>query len=61
MLTNELDDFLTPRLRSKYKLDSLGKEYEWYVEPYEGHGFRGEQSRLNMYGKVEEFLAKHLN
>ena len=43
------------------KLDSLGKEYEWYVEPYEGHGFGGEQARLNMYGKVEEFLAKHLN
>ena len=43
------------------KLDSLGKEYEWYVEPYEGHGFRGEQSRLNMYGKIEEFLGKHLN
>ena len=42
------------------KLDSLGKEYEWYVEPYEGHGFYGEQSTLNMFGKVEEFLAKHL-
>ena len=42
------------------KLDSLGKEYEWYVEPYEGHGFDGEQSTLNMFGKVEEFLAKHL-
>ena len=42
------------------RLDSLGKEYEWYVEPYEGHGFYGEQARLNMYGKVEEFLGKHL-
>ena len=42
------------------RLDSLGKEYEWYVEPYEGHGFGGEQARLNMYGKVEEFLGKHL-
>ena len=43
------------------KLDSLGKEYEWYVEPYEGHGFRGEQSTLNLFGKVEVFLDKHLN
>ena len=43
------------------KLDRLGKEYEWYVEPYEGHGFGGEQSRLNMFGKVETFLDKHLN
>ena len=42
------------------KLESLGKEYEWYVEPYEGHGFGGEQSTLNMFGKVEEFLDKHL-
>ena len=43
------------------KLDSLGKEYEWYVEPYEGHGFRGEQSTLNLFGIVEVFLDKHLN
>ena len=43
------------------KLDRLGKEYEWYVEPYEGHGFGGEQARLNMFGKVEDFLDKHLN
>ena len=43
------------------KLDSLNKEYEWYVEPYEGHGFRGEQSTLNMFNKVEVFLDKHLN
>ena len=43
------------------KLDRLGKEYEWYVEPYEGHGFRGEQSTLNLFGIVEVFLDKHLN
>ena len=43
------------------RLQSLDKEYEWYVEPYEGHGFGGEQSRLNMFGKVETFLDKHLN
>jgi len=43
------------------RLQSLDKEYEWYVEPYEGHGFSGEQSRLNMFGKVETFLDKHLN
>jgi len=42
------------------KLDTLGKEYEWYVEPYEGHGFGGEQARLNMFGKVETFFGKHL-
>ena len=42
------------------KLDTLGKEYEWYVEPYEGHGFSGEQARLNMFGKVETFFGKHL-
>ena len=47
-------------LRMPTKLESLGKEYEWYVEPYEGHGFGGEQSTLNMFGKVEEFLDKHL-
>ena len=42
------------------KLDSLGKDYEWYVEPYEGHGFSGEQARLNMFEKVEDFFGKHL-
>ena len=43
------------------KLKSLGKDYEWYVEPYEGHGFRGEQSTVNFYNVMEDFLERKLN
>jgi len=43
------------------KLKSLGKEYEWYVEPYEGHGFRGEQSTVNFFNVMEDFLERKLN
>ena len=43
------------------ELDKNNKEYEWYVEPYEGHGFSGEQSRLNLFNRVEDFLGKHLD
>ena len=42
------------------KLKSLGKDYEWYVEPYEGHGFRGEQSTVNFYNVMEDFLERKL-
>ena len=43
------------------RLKSLGKDYEWYVEPYEGHGFTGEQSRLNLYNVMEDFLDRKVN
>ena len=43
------------------KLKSLGKDYEWYVEPYEGHGFRGEQSTVNFFNVMEDFLERKLN
>ena len=43
------------------RLRDLGKDYEWYVEPYEGHGFQGEQSRLNLYNVIEDFLDRKVN
>ena len=48
-------------IKLRDKLKSLDKEYEWYVEPYEGHGFRGEQSNVNFYNVMEDFLARKLN
>lgn len=48
-------------IKLRDRLKSLDKEYEWYVEPYEGHGFRGEQSNVNFYNVMEDFLARKLN
>ncbi|MDJ0656807.1 MAG: S9 family peptidase [Xanthomonadales bacterium] len=33
----------------------------WVVKGNEGHGFRKEENRLELYEKMEKFLAKHLN
>lgn len=48
-------------IKLRDRLKSLNKEYEWYVEPYEGHGFRGEQANVNFYNVIEDFLARKLN
>lgn len=36
------------------------KPYEWLLKENEGHGFRKEENRLEMYHKVGDFFAKHL-
>jgi dipeptidyl aminopeptidase/acylaminoacyl peptidase len=41
-------------------LEANNKEYEWLIEPYEGHGFTGELAVKNMFIEVERFLAQHL-
>jgi len=32
---------------------------EYIVAPDEGHGFRGEENRMAMFARIEEFLAEH--
>ena len=32
---------------------------EYIVAPDEGHGFRGEENRMAMYARIEDFLAEH--
>ncbi|MFT5520848.1 MAG: dipeptidyl aminopeptidase/acylaminoacyl peptidase [Enterobacterales bacterium] len=34
---------------------------EWIMKKDEGHGFRKEENRIELYKKMEKFLAKHLN
>jgi dipeptidyl aminopeptidase/acylaminoacyl peptidase len=34
---------------------------EWIMKTNEGHGFRKEENRIELYQKMEKFLAKHLN
>jgi len=41
-------------------LRRAGKEFELITEPMEGHGFRIEKNRIELYRKIEAFLAKHL-
>ena len=33
---------------------------EWIMKKNEGHGFRKEENRIELYQKMEKFLAKHL-
>jgi dipeptidyl aminopeptidase/acylaminoacyl peptidase len=41
-------------------LRDAGREVTYVVYPDEGHGFARPENRLDFYGRVEEFLAKHL-
>lgn len=41
-------------------LKKTGKTYEFIREAKQGHGFRDEQASLRFYGKLEEFLGRHL-
>ncbi len=34
---------------------------EWVMKKDEGHGFRKEENRIELYTKIEKFLGKHLN
>ena len=36
------------------------REVTYVVYPDEGHGFARPENNLDFYGRVEEFLAKHL-
>jgi len=44
----------------KDRLEALEKPYEWLVKNNEGHGFRKVENRIEMYEKLEKFLAKNL-
>lgn len=41
-------------------LRKRGVEVEYILKENEGHGFRNEENRFEFYGKMEQFLRKHL-
>lgn len=41
-------------------LRAARREVVYVVYPDEGHGFYRPENNLDFYGRVEEFLAKHL-
>ena len=41
-------------------LKSRGKSYEWLAKKNEGHGFYNFDNRVELYTKVENFLARYL-
>ncbi len=51
---NDLRDVLEDR-------DISLSDDEWIMKTNEGHGFRKEENRIELYQKMEKFLAKHLN
>ncbi len=46
--------------RLRDRMDELGKPYEWLVKSNEGHGFQKQENILELYGRIDEFLATHL-
>ena len=42
------------------RLDALGKPYVKLIKKKEGHGFRREENRLELYRMMDAFLKKHL-
>lgn len=46
--------------RLRDRMDELGKPYEWLVKSNEGHGFQKQENILELYGRIDDFLARHL-
>jgi len=42
------------------EMDKLDKPYEKMVKSGEGHGFRKQENRIEMYTRIEKFLEEHL-
>ena len=43
------------------ELKKYGKEHQYIIKGDEGHGFRNETARLELYKEYEKFLAKYLD
>lgn len=41
-------------------MDKMDKPYQWLMRENEGHGFRKEENRLELYTRMGDFFAKHL-
>ena len=60
MIVHGTKDYRVPirqAIELRKKLDRLGKEYEWVVKKDEGHGFRKPKNKIELYTKMDEFLA----
>ena len=42
-------------------MDKYEVEYETMIKADEGHGFRKQENVYDFYGRMETFLAEHLN
>jgi len=57
------EDKVVPRDQSERLVASLknrGVPYEYYLYAGEGHGFRKSETIESLYGRIEQFLIKHL-
>lgn len=46
-------------VRFRKALERHGKEFDWYVEDKEGHGFYKSENRIELYSRVLDFLNRH--
>ena len=46
--------------RLRDEMEEHNKPYEWMVKDNEGHGFRKEENRIELYTAMEKFFDKHI-
>ncbi len=46
--------------RLRKEMEQHNKPYEWMVKDNEGHGFRKEENRIELYTAMEKFFDKHI-
>ncbi|MEM9530926.1 MAG: S9 family peptidase [Pseudomonadota bacterium] len=46
--------------RLRAEMEEHNKPYEWMVKDNEGHGFRKEENRIELYTAMEEFFDRHI-
>ncbi|WBS01322.1 prolyl oligopeptidase family serine peptidase [Pseudoduganella sp. SL102] len=47
-------------VRLRDALEKAGRAPEWYLEPAEGHGFTDERHQVEVYRRLEAFLARNI-
>ena len=58
-----MEDTVVEAKQSKLLLSALkkhNKEFKTLFDTWEGHGFRDEEKRIDLYRKIEEFLGEHM-
>jgi len=60
MIVHGTKDYRVPigqAIELRKTLDRLGKDYEWIVKKDEGHGFRKPKNKIELFTKMDAFLA----
>lgn len=63
LISHGANDYVVPiehARKLRREMEKFGKEYEWHIQAYEGHGFRGELARYEHLKVQEQFFEKYM-